>query len=73
MTKNGSKFICDKCNGKGCYPPRKRIDVIVCKKCNGKGTVDWIENAVGVKEKDINEELSEYDINLDSLGDIGCH
>lgn len=46
----GDKFKCDKCDGKGYFPPYiSSIEVgqKLCDKCWGEKELDWIENIVG--------------------------
>ncbi len=72
---DGSEFICPDCNGKGSdrLPLIESTIVKECEKCGGKGKLDWIEKAVGKKEEDLIDYLNKHPIDVDLLGDIGCH
>lgn len=47
------EVICPRCNGTG-YDPNQGTywPKQYCKKCRGNKKIDWIENIVGVKEKE---------------------
>lgn len=72
---DGSEFICPDCKGTGTDQKQSKESTIIkeCIKCRGEGKLDWIEKAVGKKEEDIVDWLNKHSVDLDPLGDIGCH
>lgn len=53
------EITCSKCEGKGLlqHPYNRILRPSVCDKCFGYGSLDWIENVVGKKTPELDEDF----------------